>query len=321
MIVLVPLLLLGLLALIVGVVRTQMSMLLRPPRMTDGKAMYLLRRMSPGDLGLPFERIEFKVPDAARPRESLRIVGWWIPAAQNSARTCVIVHGFGDAKVGALAWAPLWHELGWNTLVIDLRAHGESGGEETTGAFFERDDLDAVLNDLRVRLPHKMEHLALFGVSLGGAVVLATAAQRDDVDAVIADSVFADYADAAIVHGRLIGAPLPMLTPLAIRLAERAAGASFGQVRPLDTIKRCSCPAMLVHGGADAFVPADHVAALGDALKSRNRSDDTHLHVSSAGHCLAIVADAPGYVASLHHFLDGACGSAASASGEVSSCA
>src|SRR4051812_48058657 len=39
------------------------QMLLRPPRMTDGKATVLLRRLSPGDLGLHFQTEIFEVRD------------------------------------------------------------------------------------------------------------------------------------------------------------------------------------------------------------------------------------------------------------------
>src|SRR4051812_14873123 len=39
--------------------------LLHPPRMSDGKAMYVLRRMSPADLGLTYERVSFTVRDEA----------------------------------------------------------------------------------------------------------------------------------------------------------------------------------------------------------------------------------------------------------------
>jgi pimeloyl-ACP methyl ester carboxylesterase len=273
--------------------------------MTDGKAMYVLRRMSPGDLGLPFEPVEFTVPDAARPGTNLLIRGWWIAAASASDRTCVIVHGFGDAKVGTLAWAPVWRELGWNVLLIDLRAHGESGGTQTTGGFYEREDLDAVLNQLRALRPGQVGRLALFGVSLGGAVVLATASRRDDVDAVVADSVFADYGDAAIVHGRLIGAPLAVLTPLAIRCAEYLARARFADVRPLDTLRACGCPVMLIHGANDPFVPEEHVATLGKALHDRHVAADVHFRPAGAGHCMAIVADAHLYQATLRNFLAG----------------
>jgi pimeloyl-ACP methyl ester carboxylesterase len=284
------------------IVHALAMMLLRPSRMTDGKAMYILRRMSPGDLGMPFEPIEFTSRSSAG--KPIRVAAWWIGAPVATDRTCILVHGFGDAKVGALAWGPLWRSLGWNLLLVDLRAHGESEGTYCTGGFFERDDLDAVIDSLRARKPDAAKRIALFGVSLGGAVVLAVAARRDDIDAVIADAVFADYRRAAIVHGRLIGAPLTHLTPLAIRWAERIAGARFDDVRPLDTIRTARCPVMLIHGDVDPFVVDADVIALTTVLRTRGDAErDVHLIVPGAGHCMAIVADEEEYAARLGAFL------------------
>src|SRR5690349_14905225 len=54
--------------------------LLRPPRMSDGRAIAILRRLSPGDLNLKFEEARFDVRDE-QTGKPLRIAGWWIPAA------------------------------------------------------------------------------------------------------------------------------------------------------------------------------------------------------------------------------------------------
>src|SRR5688500_12152020 len=83
--------------------------LLRPPRMTDGKALYLLRRLSPEDVGLRYEQTSFTVRDA-RTGERLKLAAWWIPAAAADGDRCVVLlHGYADAKVGAIAWARSWH--------------------------------------------------------------------------------------------------------------------------------------------------------------------------------------------------------------------
>src|SRR4051812_42836510 len=102
--------------------------LLHPPRMSDGKAMYILRRMSPADLGLTYERVTFHLRDeAARGSDKkIAMAAWWIANASANGRCVVMLHGYADAKVGVIAWAPLWHSLGFNILAIDLRAHGES---------------------------------------------------------------------------------------------------------------------------------------------------------------------------------------------------
>src|SRR6476661_73503 len=53
--------------------------LVRPPRMTDAKALYLLGRVSPAELGLAFEDVAFDVREEPGGRV-VRIAGWWIPA-------------------------------------------------------------------------------------------------------------------------------------------------------------------------------------------------------------------------------------------------
>ena len=71
-----------------------------------------------------YEDVNFTLRDE-RTGGPLRIVGWWIPHPQADGRCVVLLHGLADAKVGVIAWAPLWHSLGFNILAIDLRAHGE----------------------------------------------------------------------------------------------------------------------------------------------------------------------------------------------------
>lgn len=279
-----------LLALVATVALTVVGLarfLLRPPRMTDGKAMALLGRMDPGDLGLPYEPCHFDVPDARG--KTLRLAAWWIEAA-GSDRTCVLVHGYGDAKVGALAWAPAWRAAGFNLLLIDLRAHGESGGTDSTGGFFERDDLDAVLNQLRAQRPEATRLVALFGVSLGGAVVLATAARRDDLAGVVVDSVFDDYRRAVATHAGQMRAPLQSLLPWVIALAERWSGARFGEACPVDTLAAVRCPVLLIHGEADLLLPDGAIDRLKDALRRRANPRDAHWRLPDTGHVLALAA-------------------------------
>src|ERR1700749_4456226 len=77
--------------------------LLRPARMSDGKAVWVYRRLSPGDLGLAFEDVRFQVRDPQSDKD-FRMTGWWIPHAAAGGRCVLLLHGFADAKVGAIAW-------------------------------------------------------------------------------------------------------------------------------------------------------------------------------------------------------------------------
>jgi pimeloyl-ACP methyl ester carboxylesterase len=251
---------LSLILLICGVGATLLAaammarLLLRPPRMTDGKAMYLLNRLSPADLGLAFEPVTFTVRDVRR-GTPLNLAAWWLPAREPSGRTVVLLHGFADAKVGAIAWAPMLIDLNLNVLAIDLRAHGESGGSHVTAGFHERHDIDVVIDQLKSQRLAATTTLYLYGVSLGSAVAIATAALRDDVAGVVLDSPFADYRDAMRVHAALIGAPGGLVVSLAARFAEWTTQADFARVRPADRIATSRCPVLVLAGTLDPFVP------------------------------------------------------------------
>jgi len=222
--------------------------ILSPPRMTDGRATYLLHRLSPGDLGLDFENENFVIRDA-RDGKRLHIAGWWMPGRVDDGHCAILLHGYGDAKVGSIAVAPLLHRLGLNVLAIDLRAHGESGGSHCTAGFFERDDVCQIIDQLLVNRPRETQQIILVGTELGATVAAATAAQRDDVAAVVLDSPFVDYRQSVTSHADLIGMPRGPILQLALAYAEFISGAKFDQVCPTDIIAKLQCPVLLVATG------------------------------------------------------------------------
>lgn len=278
--------------------------LVRPPRMTDGKAAWVLKRLSPGDLGLAYEETAFDVPDEATGAR-LRLAAWWIPCPRAAGRCAVLLHGYADAKVGAIAWAPAWHALGWNVLALDLRAHGQSGGRMCAGGFFERHDVDAAINQLRARLPEQTERLALFGASFGATVAVATAALRDDVDAVVLDSPSPDFATAAMTHWAGLGAPGGPFPRLAVRLAEGMSGADFRAVGTLELVSRLRCAVMVIAPGNDPFLSAATGEDFRAALNARpaGARPGVYWNVPGAEHLMALPADPAVYQAQLAAFL------------------
>jgi pimeloyl-ACP methyl ester carboxylesterase len=265
-----------------------MRSILCPPRMTDGKAVYVLHRLSPGDLGLMFDNQWFTVRDE-RGKE-LKIAGWWISAAQPSRKCVVLIHGYADAKVGSIAWAPLLHQAGANILAIDLRAHGESGGKFCTAGFFEREDVNQLINQLLNIRPEETGQLALFGISLGAAVAAAVAAGRDDLSAVILESPFADYRRAVAAHAELMGLPRGIILRTAIAGAQWMSGSRFDAVRPVDAIPRIRCPVLSIIGVEDDLLSSDDIAAVRSAMDQQNAIQPASRFwlVEGAGHLTAM---------------------------------
>ena len=274
--------------------------LLRPPRMTDAKALYRLKRLSPEDLGLAFTAKYFTIRDT-HTGEPLSIAAWWIAAASPSDKSVILVHGYGDAKVGGIAWAPLWHGLGFNVLAVDLRAHGDSGGRNCTAGFYERDDLDQVIDAMRAEKPAAAQTLVLFGASLGAAVVAATAARRADLAAVVMESPYADYRSAVRVHMRRRGYPLITLSNAVCRMAEWISASDFRLVRPAVTVPLIKAPLLVVYGDADPLIDGPTLSA---ALTTRAAGSVTHRNVfPGVPHVMALAHAPDAYEAVVRAFL------------------
>jgi alpha-beta hydrolase superfamily lysophospholipase len=279
--------------------------LLCPPRMTDGKALYLLKRLSPSDMGMQFENVSFVVRDHHTGR-ALRIAGWWIPHPAGGDKTVVLIHGYADAKVGALAWAPTWRQLGFHILAADLRAHGESEGKYVTSGVFERYDMDQVINQFRAAHFQQTRRLVLFGTSMGAAVALATADLRDDVAALVIDCPAVHHREGAKEYVQLLNLPLPSMLPTVFRIATWISGANFDEVQQLQLIAHVKCPVMLIQAGDDHFVPPDGAKLLHQALTQRppELGAMAYWMVENASHLMALAVAPDEYLQRVGQFLN-----------------
>jgi pimeloyl-ACP methyl ester carboxylesterase len=277
--------------------------ILSPPRMTDGKAMYLLHRLSPGDLDMQFETLRFEVRDA-NSDESLSIISWWIPHPSGSEKTVIFIHGYADAKVGAIAWAPTWQQLGYNILAIDLRAHGESAGRFTTAGVYEKNDLDQIINQLRIDRPNEARQVALFGISMGAAVALATAAMRNDIAAIVLESPYINFRTALRAHIELLGLPLNSALLIVWQIMKWMSGANLDEIQPPKLIASTPVPLMIIQSGEDSLLEQEDADAIKTAMTKRSKDlISTFWELPDVSHLQALANDPRKYFDQLEGFL------------------
>lgn len=139
---------------------------------------------TPAQFRLVSDRVSFRTSDA------VTIVARWIPAEQPPRGTVILAHGIGTNSSAMLRRAAWVHDIGYNALAVDLRAHGRSGGRFPSLGYQEADDLRAAV--AWAQQHGAAEPIILFGFSYG-AVATLHAAMTAGVSGVIADAPIAGH--------------------------------------------------------------------------------------------------------------------------------
>ncbi len=118
--------------------------------------------------------------------DGLELQGVFYPGDSNT--TVIWVHGYTSHAERESAFPALfYHGLGFNVLILYLRAHGPSGGKYISFGALEQEDIQAWVR--KVNLMHSHGNIILHGLSMGGGIVLfASGKKMDDVKCIIADA-------------------------------------------------------------------------------------------------------------------------------------
>lgn len=136
----------------------------------------------PADFGLRSETVSFQSMDA------IPLKAWWLPASSVSRGAIIIAHGIDHTRQVMLPRAAFLVRGGYDTLLIDLRGHGESGGSLSSPGLLEARDVLGALRYIRSR--GYTEPVAVLGVSYGAVACLIAASESSDITAVIGDGAF-----------------------------------------------------------------------------------------------------------------------------------
>lgn len=260
--------------------------LLNPKRRSD-------HRTPLSELGLPFETWTLESMDG------ITLAAWHVPHPSPRG-VCVLSHGYEGTKGNMLAYASALHPLGFAIVMHDFRGHGQSSGRGTTCGLNEPRDLSATIDAARAAYPTLP--IVLLGESMGAAVTLMTAAQRDDIDAVIADCPFA-LLDEAV--GRrletILGPKLGRIcTQPTLDHGAKVLGVHPSVIGPEPIMHLLGqTPLLLVHGTADFVIPLTHAYRIADAYPG---SPDLWI-VEGTGHVTTIQKEFNRYQVKLEAFL------------------
>lgn len=198
-----------------------------------------------------------------------------IPAAKETEKTAVLVHGYTDCAVSMLQLGCFYHRiLGFNLLLPDLHGHGKSEGNEAQMGWKERKDVLRwiALADSIYRDSTGKASIVVHGISMGAATTMGVAGEETpaSVRAFVEDCGYTSVWDEFKAQLKdQFGLPeFPMMYSASM-LCKVRYGWSFGEASPLEQVKKCRKPMLFIHGDNDSYVPTPMVYELYNAKPGR----------------------------------------------------
>ncbi len=170
--------------------------------------------------------------------DGIKLETWLIPGCQQSP-TVIYYHGNAGSLHDRLDKFTVLHNAGFNILALSYRGYGNSLGQPTEkGIYLDAEALlQYALNELNINL----DHIILYGESLGSGVAIEMAT-RYQVAAIILEAPYTSVVNRA--------AELYPWLPVSLLLVDR-----YDTIAKIDKIKS---PLLIFHNNNDEVIPVVH---------------------------------------------------------------
>jgi uncharacterized protein len=199
-------------------------------------------------------------------QDGVQLRGWKVRPAQPNGDWVLLLHGRSQNRLTMIGYADFLLAKGFSVVMMDARAHGESGGTIATYGHLERYDSRAILDALTAS--EQVSHVFALGESMGAAVALQSAAIDPRIEGVVAEGAFRnlhevmfDYAGLRLSAflGKTLFRPVAME---AVHEAEHQGGFRFDDVSPEASVALRNFAVLLISGLRDHNIPRRHAEAI-----------------------------------------------------------
>jgi alpha/beta superfamily hydrolase len=163
----------------------------------------------PDQLGTAHEDVKFTTSDG------LELEGWYIPSRNGAA-----VISFAG-RSGTQRHARMLARHGYGVLLFDRRGEGRSEGEPNAWGWGGDRDAKAAIDYLQTRADVDPERIGGIGLSVGGEMLIETAAETDELKAVVSEGAGARMYAEDLSHddsalNKVLGAPAALVKSAAV---------------------------------------------------------------------------------------------------------
>ncbi len=185
--------------------------------------------------------------------DKLNLKGYFVDN-NGSNKLAIIVHGYHGSYRSLAAQGHMFYNNGFSLLLINNRCHGSSEGKFLTMGQRETRDLKDWIAFMNKRNPDFK--IALFGVSLGGHIVMMAANRLPfNVMCAIEDCGFTSTYRQMLYTSNMTNAPLFRLSTFDCALIAQLFFKFSCYNNAKQTLSQARIPFMFMHGDLDGIVP------------------------------------------------------------------
>jgi alpha-beta hydrolase superfamily lysophospholipase len=223
----------------------------------------------------------------------------WYMKADSARGTVILFHGLGSNKGNVLGEAFKFNSFGYNTLLVDMRAHGNSEGIVTSIGYKESEEVKLAYDHVSQK---GEKNIVLWGMSLG-AVIISKAIWQYDLNPqkIILEMPFDRMQDHIRARARISGfpgEPFGFFVTFWTGLEQGYWGYGHKTSR---YVKSINCPVLLQWGTSDDYVMKEEIERIFASISSPKKKLEIY---AGAGHGPLVAGNRPQWDKSVTDFLN-----------------
>ena len=227
----------------------------------------------------------------------LKLQGWYVKTDSLSKGTVILFHGHGAKKSAVKNEAAGFRLMGYNTLLLDFRAHGSSEGNTCTIGYKESEDVKLAYDFIKEK---GEKNIVLWGISMGAAAV--TKAINDyqlQPSKVILEMSFASIKQAAEGRIKMMHLPAEPLSTLVTFWGGTLNGFWSFSMKPSEYVKNIHCPVLVQWGKNDPRVKQEET----DLIFANIPGQKKLVQYDNSGHQSLCINEKEKWMAEVQNFM------------------
>lgn len=232
-----------------------------------------LQRVEALFLGVPNHKLAI-TQRPTMPYETIRLEGeenlvcWSIPA-DSAKGTVVLFHGYKNNKSSMVERAAFFVQQGYNALLVDFAASGESDGHTCTVGHREAEQVKRAYDHVRAQ---GQENIHLFGNSMGAAAITKAMKDHDmEVETLMLECPFGSMYQTTCARFSILGVPQVPLAGILLFWGGAINGFWAFSHNPQDYAASIETPTLLLYGEQDSRVSPEETEAIYQALAGEKK--------------------------------------------------